>query len=118
LIQTGLTALAAHAANIGTLYCLFLAFHQGISLGPLVAGFAVGTLFVNISPVPQGIGIVEGTMTLVYTSLGVPGESALVVTLAFRGLSLWLPLALGFFFLRRSMGLPKAKEDGTAKPSG
>jgi uncharacterized protein (TIRG00374 family) len=72
LIWTGPTALAMHAAGIATLYCLFLAFHQKVSLGPLVSGFAVGMLFVNISPVPQGIGIVEGTMTLVYTSLGVP----------------------------------------------
>jgi uncharacterized membrane protein YbhN (UPF0104 family) len=66
-------------------------------------------LFVNISPVPQGIGIVEGTMTLVYTSLGVPSGPALVVTLAFRGLSFWLPFALGFGFLRRSMWFRKAK---------
>lgn len=40
-------------------------------------------------------------MTLVYTSLGVPTENAAVISLAFRGLTFWLPLVIGFFLLRR-----------------
>jgi len=42
-----------------------------------------------------GIGVVEGIMTLVFTSLGIPAAVAATVTLAFRGLTFWLPM---FFY--------------------
>jgi uncharacterized membrane protein YbhN (UPF0104 family) len=58
-------------------------------------------LFWMVSITPQGIGMVEGAMVLVCTSLGVPAAEATAITLAFRGLSLWLPLLVGFFLLRR-----------------
>ncbi|MDD1748429.1 MAG: flippase-like domain-containing protein [Methanothrix sp.] len=94
-------ALVAHLVNIISLYALFLAFHQQIEFGPLVAGYAMGILFWNISPVPQGIGVVEGVMALVYTSLGIHGVIAALIVLAFRGLNFWLPMLLGFILLRR-----------------
>jgi phosphatidylglycerol lysyltransferase len=94
-------ALAGHALDIVTLHVLFIAFGHPVAFGPLVAGYAMGILFWIISPTPQGIGVVEGVMALVYTSLGVRAETATVVSLAFRGLTFWLPLVLGFFLLRR-----------------
>lgn len=96
------TALSAHLINIASIYALFLAYHNPISIGPLIAGYAIGILFWNISPVPQGIGIVEGVMAIAYNSLGVHGNTAAVVVLAFRGLDFWLPMLIGFFLLRRS----------------
>lgn len=80
-------ALVAHLINIASLYSLFLAFHQTIELGPLVAGYAMGILFWNVSPVPQGIGVVEGVMTLVYASLGIHRTMAVLIVLAFRDLT-------------------------------
>jgi uncharacterized protein (TIRG00374 family) len=100
LVQTFGIALGMQALNVSCLYALFLAFKHPIQFGALVAGYAMGILFVNISPLPQGIGIVEGVMTLVYTSLNVPGAVALVITLAFRGLTFWFPFLLGFILLR------------------
>ena len=94
-------ALVAHLINIISLYSLFLAFHQQIEFGPLVSGYAMGILFWNISPVPQGIGVVEGVMALVYTSLGIHGFIAALIVLAFRALNFWLPMLLGFILLRR-----------------
>jgi len=94
-------ALAAQAVNLLSLFTLFLAFHQPIQFGPLVAGYAVGILFLVVSPIPMGIGVVEAIMPLVYISLDVPPEAATVVTLAFRGLSFWLPFVAGFLLLRR-----------------
>jgi len=66
-----------------------------------VAGYAMGILFWNVSPVPQGIGVVEGVMVLVYTSLGINGFVAASIVLAFRGLNFWLPMLLGFILLRQ-----------------
>jgi uncharacterized protein (TIRG00374 family) len=100
LVQTFGIALGMQALNVSCLYALFLAFKHPIQFGALVAGYAMGILFLNISPLPQGIGIVEGVMTLVYTSLHVPGAVALVITLAFRGLTVWFPFLLGFILLR------------------
>ncbi len=94
-------ALGAHLLDILTLYCLFLAFYGPIQVGPLVAGYAMGILFWIVSITPQGIGVVEGVMTLVYTSLGVPPNIAATVSLAFRGLTFWLPLLTGFVLLRK-----------------
>ena len=95
-------ALGAHLINIASIYALFLAYHNPINIGPLMAGYAVGILFWNISPVPQGIGLVEGVMAIAYRSLGVHGTTATVVVLAFRGLDFWLPMLIGFFLLRRA----------------
>jgi uncharacterized protein (TIRG00374 family) len=106
--------IASNAISISTLYFLFLAFGQPPSMGVLVSGYAMAILFLNVSPVPQGIGVVEGFMTLVFTSLGVPAASALAVTLAFRGMSLWVPIVLGFLLLRSiplfSSASPQARE--------
>lgn len=94
-------ALFAHVLNLACLFTLFLAFHQDVSLGVLVAGYAMGMLFLIVSITPQGIGVVEGVMTLVFTSLAVPPAQSTVVSLTFRGLTFWLPLLIGFILLRR-----------------
>lgn len=96
------TALAAQLIDLATIYILFLAFGWSVGFGVLVAGFAIGVLFWIVSITPQGIGIVEGVMTLTYTSLGVPATTAAAVTLAFRGLTFWIPLTVGFFLLRKT----------------
>jgi hypothetical protein len=98
-----LLAIAAgmHALNGASLAILFLAFHETVRIGPLAAGYALGLLAWILSPVPQGIGVVEGVMTLVFVSLGVPAEKATVISLAFRGLTFWLPMVAGFLLFRR-----------------
>jgi uncharacterized protein (TIRG00374 family) len=99
--RTLAVALAVHLVDLASLYTLFLAFHQPVGFGTVVAGYAMGILFWVVSITPQGIGVVEGVMALVYTSLDVPAAKATVVVLAFRGLTFWLPLAIGFLLLRR-----------------
>lgn len=94
------TLLFAHLINLAVLYSLFLAFRESISVGSLLAGYSVGILFLIVSLTPQGIGVVEGIMPVVFKSLGVPTGVATLTVLAFRGLSLWLPLIFGFFLLR------------------
>jgi phosphatidylglycerol lysyltransferase len=101
LVRTVFVAFLAHLLDLLTLYILFLAFHQPISLGALVAGYAIGILFWIISITPQGIGVVEGVMALTFTSLGVPGAVATTVVLVFRGLTFWIPMLLGFFAVQR-----------------
>ena len=101
IARTWLAALAMHVVSLASLVFLFLAFYRPVGLGVLVAGFAMGNLFRLVAFTPQGIGLVEGVMTLVYTSLGVPASTATVISLAFRGLSFWLPLLVGFILVRQ-----------------
>jgi len=101
LWRAWLVAIFSQSINIASLYAVFLAFQQNVSLGPLIAGYAMGILFLIVSITPQGIGVVEGVMTLVFTSLGIPAGSAAVISLTYRGLSFWLPLLVGFLLLHR-----------------
>ena len=82
------------------LFLIFMAFEQPFSVGTLTAGFSIGVLFQIVSPTPMGIGIVEAAMTFALTSLTVPIEAASVITIVFRGFTLWLPLLYGFFALQ------------------
>lgn len=101
LMRTIGVAFLAHLLDIATLYILFRAFNQPIGLGTLVAGYAMGILFWVVSITPQGIGVVEGVMALTFTSLGISGAVATTVVLAFRGLTFWIPMLLGFFAVQR-----------------
>jgi uncharacterized protein (TIRG00374 family) len=94
-------ALAAHLVDLSSIAALFLAFRHPVGPGVLTAGYAVGVLFWIVSVTPEGVGTVEGIMTLTYTTLGVPAPTAAAVTLAFRGLTYYLPLAVGLFCVRR-----------------
>jgi uncharacterized protein (TIRG00374 family) len=107
LARTLVIALSAQLVQLCCLLALFHAFRQPVALGTLAAGYAVGVLFWIVSITPQGIGVVEGVITLVFTSLGVPGEKATLVALTFRGLTFWLPLGIGFLSLRRIKSFEK-----------
>lgn len=85
---------------VSILWVIFLAFNVQVTLMVVIAGFSLAYLFAIISPTPSGVGIVEGVMTLGLKSLGVPLESAVVVTMAFRGVTFWLPLLIGMIFFR------------------
>lgn len=83
-----------------TLMMMFLAFQVPLSFGTVVASFSIGYLFYIVSPTPSGIGFVESAMTLVMRSLRVPLESALLVALAYRGITFWLMLVYGAIAMR------------------
>jgi uncharacterized protein (TIRG00374 family) len=93
-------AFLMHVVNLAGLYAFFLAFRQTVQLGTLVAGFSMGIVFWVISIIPQGVAAVEGIMSLVFTSMGIPGEKTAAIVLAFRGVNFYLPLIFGFFLLR------------------
>jgi uncharacterized membrane protein YbhN (UPF0104 family) len=95
-----LVALGMHALDCASLGALFPAFGQPVVPGVIVAGYALGILAWILSPVMQGIGVVEGVLALVFSSLGVPAGPATVIAVAFRGLTFWLPMAVGFVLIR------------------
>ena len=77
------------------LLSIFLAFQVPFTAGTIIGGFAISYLFLIVSPTPSGIGIVEGIMPLALSSLRVPWSEAVIITLAYRGITFWLPLGVG-----------------------
>ena len=104
--------LLVHLINLGILSLLFLAFRQHPEVSTLLAGYSMGMLFWYVAIVPQGIGAVEGAIALALVSLGTQAEPATLLSLGFRGLIFWMPLAIGFFMLRklRSSGQAESEE--------
>lgn len=100
LIRPLLQALLNKALLMGILLCAFLSFDVPFSAGTIIAGWAIGYLFLIVSPTPNGIGIVEGLMPLTLTSLRVPYEAAVVVTLTYRAVTFWFLLAVGAWAFR------------------
>jgi phosphatidylglycerol lysyltransferase len=94
-------ALAAYAIDLFSLAMIFRAYGERPLFGPLVAGFSMAILFWLVAVTPEGVGVVEGTMALVFISLGFPSQTATAIALAFRGLTFWLPVLAGFVVLRK-----------------
>ncbi len=100
LIRPFLFSLANKVLLMGVLICSFLSFAVPFSAGTIVGGFAIAYLFLIVSPTPSGIGVVEGVMALALGGFGVAISQAVIVTLAYRGITFWLPLAVGAIAFR------------------
>lgn len=95
LVKPVIYAFANKALLMGVLVASFLAFQVPFTAGTIIGGFAISYLFLIVSPTPSGIGIVEGIMPLALSSLRVPWSEAVIITLAYRGITFWLPLGVG-----------------------
>jgi uncharacterized protein (TIRG00374 family) len=90
-----LYALLSKTLLMCVLVMVFLAFQVPFSAGTIIGGFAIAYLFLIVSPTPAGVGIIEGVMPLALSSLRVPWSQAVVITLAYRGITFWIPLGVG-----------------------
>jgi uncharacterized protein (TIRG00374 family) len=90
-----LYSLAGKALLICVLVSVFMAFQVPFTAGTIIGGFAIAYLFLIITPTPAGVGIIEGVMPLALSSLRVPWSEAVVITLAYRGITFWIPVAVG-----------------------
>jgi uncharacterized protein (TIRG00374 family) len=106
--------------NFALLICVlaftFLALGTPFTVGTLVGGFAISYLFLIVSPTPSGVGVVEGVMTVALASLRVELEAAALITLTYRFITFWLPLAVGAVAFRLLGGKPKPVTPETPKP--
>jgi uncharacterized protein (TIRG00374 family) len=95
LLWPFLFALNNFALLICVLAFTFLALGTPFTVGTLVGGFAIGYLFLIVSPTPSGLGVVEGAMTIALNTLRVDMAAALLITLTYRVITFWFPMALG-----------------------
>jgi uncharacterized protein (TIRG00374 family) len=89
--------------TIAILWAAFRAVNYAVAPGLVTIGFAVGICLSLVSLVPAGLGVMEGAMTGVFVSLGVPYETALVAVLIFRVAYYVFPLVLSLFLFHGVM---------------
>ena len=82
------------------LLLIFLAFNVPFSAGTIIAGFAVGYLFLIVSVTPSGIGVMESVLAIALTSLNVDWNQAVIITLSYRAITFWFPLVIGALAFR------------------
>jgi phosphatidylglycerol lysyltransferase len=88
-------ALTAELFGVAMLYTCLRAIGQDPSISTALTAYAVGTIFVIVSPFFSGLGLVEVGMVLALRQFGIDSGSALAATLLFRALEVWMPLAIG-----------------------
>ena len=76
-------------------YIAMLALHLNVSWISAVVGYVVAVVFLVISPFLRGLGAVEASMTFIMIRLGYAGSAAVSITLIYRLMEFWVPLALG-----------------------
>jgi uncharacterized protein (TIRG00374 family) len=80
-----------------TLYFLFVAAGDTISIGVLLSGYALPLLLGKVAFIlPCGVGVVESSMAALYNGLGISNDTTVVVVLGYRLISFWLPSLSGF----------------------
>lgn len=106
--------------NMISLFILFQAAGFPINLGVLLAGYGPALLLGKISLTPGGLGVVEGAMTAIYTTLAVPNDVTVVVILTYRALTFWAPALIGFiafFYLRHRVSAARPDYHTPATPT-
>jgi uncharacterized membrane protein YbhN (UPF0104 family) len=87
------------ALNVGfdaaALWFLFRAVQHPIGMSALLAGYAIPQLLGKVLLLPGGVGAVEASMVALYASLGVRHEVGVIVVLAYRIISFWIPTLAG-----------------------
>jgi len=110
LLKPLLLAFLNKGLLICILLCAFLSFQVPYSPGTIIGGFAIGYLFMIVSPTPAGIGVVEGVLPLALKSLRVIWSQAVVITIVYRAMTFWVPLGIGALAFR-NLHLDKTKEE-------
>lgn len=101
LVSAWLIAIAGHTSDLLCFIAVGFAFGWH-AVGSMVAAYAVGIVVWLVSIVPQGVGVVEGAVALLLTSFGAPVATATAISLVFRGMTFWLPFAMGAVALRHT----------------
>lgn len=94
-------SIAASTCELACFCLVGIAF--GVSIPQaLICGYVIATLFAMISITPQGVGVVEAAMLVLFTSYGVSGASGMAIALVYRGLVFWMPFLIGAILIQRT----------------
>jgi len=77
------------------IYIAMLTLHLNPSWMIAIVSYIVAVIFLIISPFLRGLGAVEASMSFILIKLGYPPAFAVSITLIFRLMEFWTPMALG-----------------------
>ena len=104
-INAALGAVLFWAGDILCLYFSLLGFGYRAHLPIVIFAYSAAKILALITFIPGGLGIVEGSLALIFIGFGVPASTALAAVLIFRFISFWIPVPIGlasFIHLRRN----------------
>lgn len=90
------SSLTMWAALVLTLALVLLAFGRVPNPAIVLTAVGVGFFASRVTPIPGGIGAVEGAVTATLTGFDVPFGEALTIALAYRVLTFLVPAVVGF----------------------
>jgi uncharacterized protein (TIRG00374 family) len=100
--------LARYVAGGATLYLCFHALGDTISPGILIMLYTAASMISTTSAIPGEVAIMGTGFVVLFGSLGLSPEAAILALVLSRALAFWLPLPIGllaFVHLRRKHGL-------------
>ncbi len=101
LIYAALWGGLMHLCESATLVCASAAFGGGVSVNTAIAAYIAGNLAALITMIPGGVGVYDVAMAATLHTLGhVQPGTAVADTLAYRALSIWVPLPVVAGILR------------------
>jgi uncharacterized membrane protein YbhN (UPF0104 family) len=115
LMLAALSGIAIHVVNVFGLWLFVRGFGADVPIGGLIAAFALGIVLLAIAVIPQLAPLAQAFMTATFIGVGMAAGPAVASTLAFRGLTLGLPLLLGLPFAWR-IGRLRVASIGSASP--
>ena len=105
-----LCSVGASACELSCFIAVGFAFGV-FQLEALISGYVIATLFAMISITPQGVGVVEAAVSILFGTLGIDATLGLSVVLVYRGLVFWMPFLIGAVMLRGAGFLKKDKSN-------
>jgi uncharacterized protein (TIRG00374 family) len=88
-------------ADAFTIFALFYGLSAPVSIITVIVVLICSKIISLLPFLPGSLILYEGGMTFFFVSLGVPFNTAVIVTLLYRILSFWLPIPVGLFIYRK-----------------
>lgn len=89
-------ALGVSACDMACLLCSFGAVHAVVPWDGVTLAYGAAQIVGSLPVVPGGLGIVEGSLAVILAAYGATRGDAISVALAYRLVSFWLAIAVGW----------------------
>ncbi len=103
--------------TLGVLWSCFWAVGINVSFPLIAVGFAIGILFSMISVLPAGLGLMEGSLTTVFVSMGLPFEATLIAVLLFRVVYFGIPFGISLTAFHGALEQARHTPPAAAEPT-
>jgi uncharacterized membrane protein YbhN (UPF0104 family) len=87
-------------------FLAIMAVHEPANILAALIGYIMTILILTVSPIFQGIVVLEFSLSLTLSQFGLPQGTAIAATLIFRFLHMWVPMILGGVLLARRQFKP------------